>query len=195
MKVKGIELYIQYNKDMNNSSPNTNCKYCEKSFYKKPSELKKSPNSFCSRSCSAKYNNTHYPKRQVEGACSECGEKCPANLKHCKQCKEKVLKPIKGRLYYFNKTLDEATNSGKRAAKFSTIREYARKAMASANVERKCQNCEYDKHVEVCHIKSISEFALSVKVSEINDINNLVYLCPNCHWEFDKGMLKLNGPG
>ena len=35
------------------------CTNCGKKFYKKPSEQKKTKNHFCSRSCSATYNNTH----------------------------------------------------------------------------------------------------------------------------------------
>jgi len=35
------------------------CTNCGKKFYKKPSEQEKTKNHFCSRSCSATYNNTH----------------------------------------------------------------------------------------------------------------------------------------
>jgi len=35
------------------------CKNCSKSFYKLSSKLRKHPNSFCSSSCAATYNNTH----------------------------------------------------------------------------------------------------------------------------------------
>lgn len=35
------------------------CKQCNKSFYKKDGQIKKHPNHFCSRSCSATYNNLH----------------------------------------------------------------------------------------------------------------------------------------
>jgi len=43
-----------------------NCKNCNKSFFKYPNEIKKSPNHFCSKSCSATYNNknkTHGNRR------------------------------------------------------------------------------------------------------------------------------------
>lgn len=36
-----------------------NCLNCNKQFEKKPSEIAKSPNHFCSSSCAATYNNTH----------------------------------------------------------------------------------------------------------------------------------------
>lgn len=38
------------------------CKQCEKIFLKKPHEIKRSNNNFCSRSCSATYNMTHKVK-------------------------------------------------------------------------------------------------------------------------------------
>lgn len=45
----------------------------------------------------------------------------------------------------------------------------------------KCKICGYNKHIEVAHIKAVSEFSDSTLISEINDINNLIGLCPNHH--------------
>lgn len=39
--------------------PNVECKYCHKIFHKLISNCKRTKNNFCSKSCSAKYNNTH----------------------------------------------------------------------------------------------------------------------------------------
>lgn len=36
-----------------------NCKECNKEFLKLPSQILKTPNNFCSRSCAARYNNMH----------------------------------------------------------------------------------------------------------------------------------------
>ena len=55
-----------------------------------------------------------------------------------------------------------------------------------------CSNCGYDKHVEIAHIKAVSDFSEEILVTIINDPSNLIALCPNCHWEFDNGLLKLN---
>lgn len=41
------------------ASREVNCKQCNKVFLKKRNQLKKHPNSFCSSSCAATYNNTH----------------------------------------------------------------------------------------------------------------------------------------
>ena len=48
-----------------------------------------------------------------------------------------------------------------------------------------CEQCGWKHHVEVCHIKSISDFSKDTVVSVINDRSNLKLLCPNCHWLFD----------
>ena len=45
--------------------------------------------------------------------------------------------------------------------------------------------CGYAKHVEVAHRKDVSSFPDSALISEINDLTNLVGLCPLHHWEFD----------
>jgi predicted HNH restriction endonuclease len=72
------------------------------------------------------------------------------------------------------------------------VRQGARTAMKRSGITKKCYICSYDKHVEVCHRRPIHEFSLFILVKEINSLSNLVYLCPNCHWEFDHGMLDLN---
>ena len=52
--------------------------------------------------------------------------------------------------------------------------------------------CGYDKTYEVAHIKAVSEFSDDALISEINDINNLIALCPNHHWEFDHLQLDIS---
>lgn len=71
------------------------------------------------------------------------------------------------------------------------IAKHARIIFNKSNKEKKCFNCRYDKHIEVCHIKAVSEFSDESILNEINNIDNLVALCRNCHWEFDNGLLIL----
>ena len=59
------------------------------------------------------------------------------------------------------------------------------------NTEHKCAICGYDKHIEVAHIKAVSEFDDNATIGEINAITNLIGLCPNHHWEYDNGLLNL----
>jgi hypothetical protein len=162
------------------------CLNCNKNFSKKNAEIKKTANHYCSSSCAAKINGTKYPKRAVEGNCKECLAPIPSSLTYCKKCKIEKLS-------IDNQTLYEATRDGKKASRYCTIREKARKSLINSGIKKCCKNCGYDKHVEACHIKSISSFDLDITIKEINDISNLVFLCPNCHWEFDKGKLNLNG--
>lgn len=56
-----------------------------------------------------------------------------------------------------------------------------------------CQNCGYDKHVELCHVKAISQFPETTLLVEVNAASNNVVLCRNCHWEFDHGLIAVNG--
>lgn len=85
---------------------------------------------------------------------------------------------------------DMETEKGK-GAKYSAINGNARNIMKHLQIDKVCKNCGYNKHVEVCHIKAVSSFEDDDLVNDINSVNNLVYLCPNCHWEFDYGTLNL----
>jgi hypothetical protein len=74
----------------------------------------------------------------------------------------------------------------------ATITRYARGAYREADLPRTCKACGYDKHINVCHKKDIKDFPMTALIGEINDLNNLIGLCPNHHWEFDHGQLDIN---
>ena len=75
----------------------------------------------------------------------------------------------------------------------------ARKRYENSNKPKKCLICGYDIHFDVAHIKAVSSFDNESKVKDINDIENLIALCPNHHWEYDNSdltiekLLKQNG--
>ena len=73
----------------------------------------------------------------------------------------------------------------------SSIQHLARRAFFETTPSPKCAICGYDKHVEVAHIKPVSGFSDEATMREINSFSNLIGLCPNHHWEFDNGLLKL----
>lgn len=50
-----------------------------------------------------------------------------------------------------------------------------------------CQVCGYN--IEVAHKRAINTFPETATVGEVNAPENLLTLCPNCHWEFDHGLL------
>lgn len=67
----------------------------------------------------------------------------------------------------------------------STIQKQARLIYQNSDKPKKCICCSYDKHYEVAHIKAVSDFDDNTLISEINNVNNLIALCPNHHWEYD----------
>jgi len=142
---------------------------------------------FCSQSCAASFNNRKYPKKSIGyRSCRGCKKQypkkeLPVNC-YCVECK---LKTKDNLLYNRNPTKKEITyEKHKHGAAFAYIRWHARKVVMK-DKELKCQVCNYTNHVEVAHKKSISSFSEDTKLSEINDLENLLLLCPNHHWEFD----------
>lgn len=73
----------------------------------------------------------------------------------------------------------------------SAIRKLAEKTYKESGKPLSCSVCGYDKHIEIAHIKAVSDFDNSSTIAEINSIDNLIALCPNHHWEYDNGILKL----
>lgn len=80
----------------------------------------------------------------------------------------------------------KGTRHGTRTA----IANHARRLYMSSDRPKRCSICGYGKHVEICHIKSVSSFSDEAFIGEINDINNLMPLCPTHHWEFDNNILE-----
>ena len=65
------------------------------------------------------------------------------------------------------------------------ITQHANKKFKKSLRPLECCKCGYKKHVEIAHIRAISDFPDSATIGEINSIENLMALCPNCHWEHD----------
>jgi 5-methylcytosine-specific restriction endonuclease McrA len=144
---------------------------------------------FCSSSCAAKYNNVRFPKRSVPKHYCVCGKEINKRTKQCAGCRnkqrvEKTLMYTIGQL----KSLYKENFAGV-AAK---MRGYSKYKYLKSGKPLVCFNCGYSKHVEVCHIKAVASFSDSATMEEVNNLDNLVALCPNCHWEFDHGLLFLN---
>jgi hypothetical protein len=74
---------------------------------------------------------------------------------------------------------------------YQPVRNYAKKMMKYSGAKRECAVCKYSNHVEVCHKIGIANFPLTATLAEINVFTNLVFLCPNHHYELDNGLLKL----
>jgi predicted nucleic acid-binding Zn ribbon protein len=139
---------------------------------------------FCSRSCAAKQNNVLVPKRKLGGTCAVCGSLIPRRHRYCPDHRP-------------NRPLDRsqpiasvADASEHPACRHARLRQDARRQYLLAFPYR-CARCGYDKHIEVCHRRALTSFPLDTPIAVVNSLENLIGLCPNCHWEFDHGLLQL----
>jgi hypothetical protein len=222
------------------------CLHCGTEFDKSDTEIRKSPNHFCNRSCAASYNNKKYPKCKLKTiTCTHCGN--PVDRKNykdqrivCSSCKSKQKEELDQRTIrqtrkrgpnlpkryctQCNKEIsrdpsrnksgiciDCTHNSTKEKTKNTPIKKYRETSSvkdkhpswAHAHVrafcrswnksltKQPCQNCGYDKHIELCHIKPVSSYPDEALIKEVNDPSNLLVLCRNCHWEFDHELISL----
>lgn len=136
---------------------------------------------FCSRSCAATYNNRIKPKRAKTHNCIDCGKPITAERK---RCREHFLLWVKSKEVKDMSLKEAIYENHHRSSAFALVRSRAR-AIAKKLGLNTCVKCGYDKHVEIAHIKPISSFSEEVLISVINSKENLMSLCPNCHWEYD----------
>jgi hypothetical protein len=132
----------------------------------KVSEVRKK--TFCNKTCSASYNNTKRPTK---------------------------VKPVKGETkvvfdFLLGLTKNELFGKAKNWQSARTcIRKHAAFIYNKYAGTKCCINCGYHKHIEICHITAVSKFLGNSLITDINSIENLIGLCPNCHWEFDNNLL------
>jgi len=138
---------------------------------------------FCNSSCAASFNNRLFPKKKAaKKVCINCLRSfSPPNqrIKTCSECRPLRSKPRNLR------------DLSKQEAGRVIIGKHAMRVMADRL--KTCSVCGYDKFVDVCHIKPVAAFSSQAKLKEINACDNLVYLCPNHHREYDRGLLNLSG--
>lgn len=140
---------------------------------------------FCSRSCAAKLTNKESPKRKLNRVCTKC-ENLVKSHRHslCSIHFEEYIDRFKR-----DKTIGEYRNKlsikGKHVSwMHSRIRAFARSWLRDI-AKLPCAKCGYSLHVELAHIKAVSDYDDNAKISEVNDISNVIQLCRNCHWGFD----------
>ena len=142
---------------------------------------------FCSQSCAAVVNNGKFPKRiRQKFFCKICGIEIPSRRIYCDRHNPQIIDWSKVTI---ENVLD--SHSGLSNSRYGRIRDNAKRIYEKSARPEKCEYCSYSKHYEVCHIKPIHLFSKDTVVSVVNDIDNLVALCSNCHWELDHGLLRL----
>lgn len=185
---KGLkEAGVEINQSFSPEYIDITCKRCGKETQRLKSEIKGETQNFCSVSCSTTWHNKNNKRRELQSReCKNCGEELNRQSWQdrrlvCDSCnpqktnwEELTLKEIRNRYKY---------------QKHSRIRQLSRQKYLESELPKFCIICDYKKHVEICHLKSISDFSKNTQLSEINNIDNLVALCPNHHWELDYGNL------
>lgn len=138
--------------------PNTYCRICKKSIYRRPGSLKKSGGrAFCSQVC-------YGISCRKESPCLICGRSILAsfNKKTCsRSCANRHRAGIQ---YKINRPRDKVVSE--RAIKTRLIKERG----------RACQRCGYSKfEILQVHHKD--------RDRKNNSLDNLELICPNCHCE------------
>lgn len=167
-----------------------NCIHCNKLI-----ETGDGRNKFCNKSCAAIFNNKIAPKRKKTKKCRHCEALIESKLTFCHSCAKqgrhlKSGKPLGERT--LGEELDRRGNKINDANRYCNIRKHAH--TCSKQLKRVCAYCGYDKHVEFAHKKAISDFPNEAKIKEINSLDNLIFLCPNHHWEFDNNVIEVVAP-
>lgn len=194
------------------------CKNCKKPLHKREKDIKKTNNNFCSRSCAATYNNSIFVKRKskqfnkqqckrILSIIEKYGiSKLSKKLKTSTTTLRKNLKEHFGNDFIIPKKENNSNNNVSikylkltKLELFSTRKNWqsarsglqrrSRNNYINSGKPNCCKICGYDTHIEVAHIKAVSEFDDNDTVAQMTDPDNLVALCPNHHWEFDNGII------
>lgn len=161
------------------ANPN-HCLHCRAAIPLLPSQrpYQVKQKKFCNSSCAASFSNVVSKKRTPKvRLCAACqnpiNQNSPTRKKLCISC---------GQAHQ-----ERLLNRPKHLCTYKDINNNARDVMRGE--PKVCLICGYAKHADVCHIRAISSFPGEATCGEINQRSNLVYLCPNHHWEFDHGNL------
>ena len=172
------------------------CANCGKESQKLVTDIRRTINDFCSRSCSTAFNNQRQPKRLPSPrVCIECNQTfrisvekhrgrsglCPACTPTPEEIRERTLASYRQRLSVAGR------HPSWRNAHIRGLNRSWNKHL----LRRPCQNCGYVKHIELAHRRPISSFPETATVGEVNALENNLVLCRNCHWEYDHGLLSL----
>ena len=150
---------------------------------------------YCSKSCSAIQTNKIYPKRKTKKVCLVCQAPVSSFRKnrcdiHTEEFKKQTKESFKN--FTIKEYINKLSLQNKHPSwKSSHIRLFARSWNKDLR-KKSCVNCGYKLHVELAHIKDIASFPETATLGEVNDKNNLLPLCRNCHWEFDNDHISLN---
>lgn len=143
---------------------------------------------FCNKKCAGKHHgaiggSVSGRNKRVPRECRSCGTPLPwaANkVRVCSSCR--------------GASRERLMASPKASMHRCSISFNARQVLLKSDRPKSCEKCGYTAHVEACHKRAVADFPDSAIMSEINGLDNLMWLCPNHHWEFDhKDVTRVGG--
>lgn len=142
---------------------------------------------FCSKSCAATFNNKISPKRTKKPhVCPVCKIDIPKTRQYCVEHNPQ-------RVDWSKLTIQNVTDTaGKNANRYRRIRDHSRSTYLKSDKPKICMHCGYKKHFDVCHKVDIKDFPIDTPITTVNSLDNLIALCPNCHWETHNGFLNIH---
>lgn len=154
---------------------------------------------YCNHRCySAHKIGRKYENRRMtvkERICKNCDENFSVKKRSLYRFEQKLFCDdcrhlSKSTLHKLTKADLFAKNKNWQSAR-SSLGKHAVSVFRKTKKPRSCIICGYKNHVEIAHIKSVSQFPDETLIIEINDCSNLAALCPNHHWEFDNGYFSI----
>lgn len=173
------------------------CLNCNQLFDKSLSEIRRSPNHFCNRNCAAACNNKGRRRHPVIfRTCTKCSQTFlyipkNRNRKRCSECSRIYLNSDRIRRMTLAELWSQPSVKGKHPSWRNSHIRLMNRLWNADLLKKPCAVCGYKLHVELCHIRAISDFPESTLIEEVNHPSNVIQLCPNHHWELDNGYLKL----
>lgn len=143
---------------------------------------------YCCHSCAAKDTNKSHYKPEIHTFCKACSKEIFKRSIFCRKCyMENSIKE------YGEKTLGSFRKIKASKNRYQAVRNHAHQIAEFYNLRpSKCHLCNYNNHLDLCHIEDIYSFSDDTKLKVINDAKNLIFLCPNHHWDLGHGKLNKN---
>jgi len=135
------------------------------------------------------FTKSTYIKSGYSARCKKCTNETRTFTRHNgSKDRDKIIEEriITANINYGKRTKGNLIDKRKniRSARHAITR-HAERVMKIKGSPKICEKCGYSYTVQICHIKAIKDFSKDALLSEINHPDNLIYLCPNHHWELD----------
>lgn len=146
---------------------------------------------FCSKKCVGKARVSRNPNLSIDvvPTCSRdyCDNKVRSGSSYNSLCEEcyKIYRSMRYMQMTLGKYKEECKRNREAIRSVSCNLRYFAISWNKDLTKLPCAKCGYNKHVEMAHIKPIPDFSDDAILFEISGKQNIIQLCPNCHWEFD----------